>query len=91
MSIFGGMRPLYGHQPIRREGNCPMDRFISRKPLGRDYSPNKGSGRYISYFSYGGLKINERQFLEAYKEVLEISLRNVDNALKKMSGNREED
>ncbi len=88
--MFGGIRPLYGHRPVHRERNCPMDRFISKKPLSKDYNPNKGSGKYVSFFSYGGLRINERQFLEAYKEVLELSLRNVDETLRKISRNGEE-
>ena len=87
MSRFGGMRP-YGQQPIPKD--CPMDKFISRRPLGEDYGPNKGSGKYVSFFSYGGLRITERQFLEAYKEVLELSLRRVDKALEIISKNREE-
>jgi len=92
MSRFGGMRP-YGRQSFPREDNersCPMDKFISRKPLGRDFSPNRGSEKYVSFFSYGGLGITERQFLEAYKEVLELSLRRVDEALRIISKNREE-
>ncbi len=89
MSRFGGIRP-YGQRPIYKEENCPMDKFISRKPLGRDYGPNKGNGKYVGFFSYGGFNITKRQFLEAYKEVLELSLKNVHDALEKISRNREE-
>jgi len=91
MSRFGGMRPYEQSFSRRnREEDCPMNKFISRNPLDEKYAPNKGSGKYVSFFSYGGLQITRKQFLEAYKEVLESSLKNVEESLRKINKNKEE-